>query len=320
MPDPEEWNPATMGDWPHTPPFEVMRDLLAKDPNLFWKLDIGHIQNTLEAALDRLETVEQQWSKAVTLWNRSVDSKTRLQDRLDAAEALRERVANLIPLDLIHDKGRPGQPQDAFEAADRILTALAAAPTHVPPPRTAFLEHCEVEIYEGLTYVRLDDVMHLLSEGAPSEQQVERAANAMQNESGGFFSLESWRHLARVALTAAGVAPQEPLGDLVFRAAAAIAETQARRQNLPPEVIQGVTREHIQDAKAALTAAGVAPQVPNQNETKSGNNFVSLDPEKVAEVLLANAKSRYGGLLFEERAAARIAHALCEAYTEGKLT
>ncbi len=26
-----------------------------------------------------------------------------------------------------------------------------------------------------------------------------------------------------------------------------------------------------------LTAAGVAPQVPNQNETKSGNNFVSLD-------------------------------------------
>ena len=31
-----------------------------------------------------------------------------------------------------------------------------------------------------------------------------------------------------------------------------------------------------------LTTAGVAPQVPNQNETKSGNNFVSLDPEKVA--------------------------------------
>ena len=89
---------------------------------------------------------------------------------------------------------------------------LATAPTHVPPPRTAFLEHCEVEIYEGLTYVRLDDVMHLLSKGAPSEQQVERAAKAMQNESGGFFSLESWRHLARVALTAAGVAPQEPVG------------------------------------------------------------------------------------------------------------
>lgn len=53
-------------------------------------------------------------------------------------------------------------------------------------------------------------VAGLLSEGAPSEEQIEKAANAMQNESGGFFSLESWRHLARVALTAAGVAPQEP--------------------------------------------------------------------------------------------------------------
>ena len=69
-----------------------------------------------------------------------------------------------------------------------------------------------------------------------------------------------------------------------------------------------------------LTTVGVAPHEPNQNETKSGSNFVSLDPEKVAEVLLANAKSRYGGLLFEERAAARIAHALCEAYTEERLT
>ena len=58
-----------------------------------------------------------------------------------------------------------------------------------------------------------------------------------------------------------------------------------------------------------LTTAGGTPQEP-----------IALDPEKVAEVLLANAKSRYGGLLFEERAAARIAHALCEAYTEGKLT
>ena len=105
-----------------------------------------------------------------------------------------------------------GYMQAQSDEQETYQAALAAAPTHVPPPRTAFLEHCEVEIYEGLTYVRLDDVMHLLSEGAPSEQQVERAAKAMQNESGGFFSLESWRHLARVALTAAGVAPQEPVG------------------------------------------------------------------------------------------------------------
>ena len=34
-----------------------------------------------------------------------------------------------------------------------------------------------------------------------------------------------------------------------------------------------------------LTTAGVAPQEPNQNETKSGNNFVSLDPEKDERVL-----------------------------------
>ena len=110
-----------------------------------------------------------------------------------------------------------------------------------------------------------------------------------------------------------GVAPQEPLGDLVFRAAAAIAETQARRQNLPPEVIQGVTREHIQDAKAALTAAGVAPQEPSQTETKSGNNFVSLDPEKVAAIIwdLVDVSPERQDLL---------ARALCEAYTEGKLT
>ncbi|UOQ60368.1 hypothetical protein MUN76_15265 [Leucobacter rhizosphaerae] len=40
-------------------------------------------------------------------------------------ETMREAIANLIPLDLIHDKGREGQPQDVFEVADRILAALA---------------------------------------------------------------------------------------------------------------------------------------------------------------------------------------------------
>lgn len=42
------------------------------------------------------------------------------------AERLREMVANLVPLDLIHDRERPGQPQDAFEAADRIISVLRA--------------------------------------------------------------------------------------------------------------------------------------------------------------------------------------------------
>ena len=120
----------------------------------------------------------------------------------------------------------------------------------------------------------------LLSEGAPSEEHIERAARA-------FFR----------AHRGADIWP-ELRGD---------GELDTRSRAL------AATRD-------ALTTAGVAPQEPNQNETKSGNNFVSLDPEKVAEVLLANAKSRYGGLLFEERAAARIARALCEAYTEGRLT
>ena len=75
------------------------------------------------------------------------------------------------------------------------------------------------------------------------------------------------------------------------------------------------------NAVERLRAHGLLSEgAPSQNETKLLPDFVSLDPEKVAEVLLANAKSRYGGLLFEERAAVRIAHALCEAYTEERLT
>ena len=191
---------------------------------------------------------------------------------------------------------------------------LAAAPTHVPPPRTAFLEHCEVEIYEGLTYVRLDDVMHLLSEGAPSEQQVERAAKAMQNESGGFFSLESWRHLARVALTAAGVAPQPVVDE------AALAEVIADAPHSGDPNVSCLDPRCKAAAVAAWLREGVALQEPNQNETKSGNNFVSLDPEKVRQVIAPffnNDADSSWGLFSPEDTATR---ALCEAYTEGKLT
>ena len=65
--------------------------------------------------------------------------------------------------------------------------------------------------------------------------------------------------------------------------------------------------------RAALAAAGVAPQEPNQNETKSSNNFVSLDPEKVAAIIwdLVDVSPERQDLL---------ARALCEAYTEGRLT
>lgn len=75
---------------------------------------------------------------------------------------------------------------------------------------------------------------------------------------------------------------------------------------------------------AALTAAGVTPQVPNQNETKSGNNFVSLDPEKVAAMIRDDLRGgEYASAPDELPYAAtsrRIARALCEAYKEGKLT
>ena len=70
-----------------------------------------------------------------------------------------------------------------------------------------------------------------------------------------------------------------------------------------------------------LTAAGVAPQEPNQNETKSGNNFVSLDPEKVAELIeQVRDRSRKERDVAKESLGQFIARALCEAYKEGKLT
>ena len=70
-----------------------------------------------------------------------------------------------------------------------------------------------------------------------------------------------------------------------------------------------------------LTAAGVAPQEPNQNETKSGNNFVSLDPEKVAAFIETKAVGESPGV-WASRAYARaeFVRDFCEAYTEGKLT
>ena len=70
-----------------------------------------------------------------------------------------------------------------------------------------------------------------------------------------------------------------------------------------------------------LTVAGVAPQVPSQTETKSGNNLVSLDPEKVAELIeQLRDRSRKERDVAKESLGHFIARALCEAYTEGKLT
>ena len=160
----------------------------------------------------------------------------------------------------------------------------------------------------------------------PSEEQIEKAARAFFRE---YHGEDIWPELrddgeldtrsralaaTRVALTAAGVASQPVIDE------AALAEVIADAPHSGDPNVSCLDPRCKAAAVAAWLREGVAPQEPSQPETKSGNNFVSLDPEKVAAVLLANAKSRYGGLLFEERAAARIAHALCEAYTEGKLT
>ncbi len=69
----------------------------------------------------------------------------------------------------------------------------------------------------------------------------------------------------------------------------------------------------------ALTAAGVAPQEPNQNETKSGNNFASLDPEKMAEVML-DAETALEDLPGSYGIAKELARALCEAAKRGELS
>ena len=89
----------------------------------------------------------------------------------------------------------------------------------------------------------------LLSEGAPSEEQIERAARAFFRE---YHGEDIWPEIWDD-------------GELDTRSRALAA------------------------TRAALTAAGVAPQEPSQTETKSGSNFVSLDPEKVAAFPGTNA-------------------------------
>ena len=70
-----------------------------------------------------------------------------------------------------------------------------------------------------------------------------------------------------------------------------------------------------------LTTAGVAPQVPNQNETKSGNNFVSLDPEKVAALIESERDRAAAERDFAQESLGQfMAPALCEAAKRGELS
>ena len=124
----------------------------------------------------------------------------------------------------------------------------------------------------------------------PTEEQIERALDAISR-------FNQWtdnpRGAMRAALTAAGVASQEVIDDAA-------------------------------DEQDDLRLHMLAPQEPSQNETKSGNNFVSLDPEKVAEVIGAAQVIREvgedGRTSISFASGETIARALCEAYTEGKLT
>ena len=84
-----------------------------------------------------------------------------------------------------------------------------------------------------------------------TEAQIERAAAAMQAESSGFFSIEAWRHLARVGLTAAGVAPQPAC----LNCDEPVAESDLKANY--------VGRGYVHQVKC--------PQVPNQNETSDAD-------------------------------------------------
>ena len=173
----------------------------------------------------------------------------------------------------------------------------------------------------------------------PTEAQIEKAARAFFRE---YHGEDIWPELrddgeldtrsralaaTRAALTAAGVASQPVIDE------AALAEVIADAPHSGDPNVSCLDPRCKAAAVAAWLREGVAPQEPNQNETKSGNNFVSLDPEKVAEMLMRHefnalgqctcgyATPDYGSgnrLRIEEKR--HFARALCEAYMEGKLT
>lgn len=90
-------------------------------------------------------------------WDRkgswSADSPVGMVMRLSAAlrrvlqtptDDEREALANLIPLDLIHDRDREGAPQNTFEAADRIPAAGFRRTLAGKPPETQALAVAQV--------------------------------------------------------------------------------------------------------------------------------------------------------------------------------
>lgn len=82
----------------------------------------AHVPVTGEAMPD-WESESEAWRKTYRDFARAALSAALPFLRPEPSEDDREALANLIPLDLVHDRGRPDFPQNAFEAADRILAA-----------------------------------------------------------------------------------------------------------------------------------------------------------------------------------------------------
>lgn len=186
----------------------------------------------------------------------------------------------------------------------------------------------------------------LLSEGAPSEEQVERAAKAYLN--GGIYTLESdGEHHARMraALTAAGVAPQEnpkcehgvELSDLCqFVDHVANAPQESSEEPAPSPA-----REFEESATVAASPKAVkdAPTdreklIADLRNLAENSGAVTLraeavhdiadalaaqpvlDPEKVAKVVCDAIEDNESDEPYDTVAAL----ALCEAFKKGELT
>ena len=86
----------------------------------------------------------------------------------------------------------------------------------------------------------------------------------------------------------------------------------------PPVNSFDTTAERVKTVADSLHAA---PQEPSQNETKSGNNFVSLDREKVAALIESERDRAAAERDFAQESLGQfMAPALCEAAKRGELS
>lgn len=140
----------------------------------------------------------------------------------------------------------------------------------------------------------------------PTEAQVEAAARAALR-----VLMEQWPEETQEGWSEEEMSEALELQRKAQRAALVAAHGAARPVNS-----FDTTAERV---KTGADSLHVAPQEPNQNETKSAQNLVSLDPEKVAE-RMESYYDRWSGPGEESPTYRDFADDLCEAYTEGELT